>query len=229
MNLSSDNEINDKIDTDEQRLRMTCNCDVQDSSKDLEMMAWVEKWWAENSDYAATVQGQTVIFSSMQSGITDTLIVSISLTLLIVMIAMFVIYKDIKLLWLFMLPNLAPIVLTAGFMGYLGIRIDVGVAISAAVILGIAVDDTIHFFSKYFKARKTESFEDAIDYVLKHSGNAMILTTFILSFTFGIFTVSRFIPNINFAIVTITALNIALILDLVLLPALLSLFDKRGN
>jgi predicted RND superfamily exporter protein len=50
----------------------------------------------------------------------------------------------------------------------------------------------------------------------------MILTTFILSFTFLVFTVSDFIPNINFAIVTVTALNIALLLDLVLLPALLS-------
>ena len=229
MNLSPDNEINDKIDTDEQRLRITCNCDIADSSKDLEMMAWVEKWWADNSRYSASVQGQTVIFSSMQSGITDTLIVSISLTLLIVMIAMFLIYKNIKLLWLFMLPNLAPIVLVAGVMGYLGIRIDVGVAISAAVILGIAVDDTIHFFSKYFDARKTESFENAIDYVLKHSGNAMILTTFILSFTFGIFTVSSFVPNVNFAIVTVCALNIALVLDLLLLPALLSVFDKREN
>lgn len=55
----------------------------------------------------------------------------------------------------------------------------------------------------------------------------MILTTFILSFTFAIFGVSSFIPNVNFAIVTVSALNIALVLDLVLLPVLLSLFYRK--
>ena len=110
-------------------------------------------------------------------------------------------------------------------MGYVGITIDIGVAISAAVILGIAVDDTIHFFTKYFDSIKTRNFEDTIDYIINHSATAMILTTIILSFTFIVFTFSSFVPNINFAIVTIVALNIALVLDLVLLPALLSVLN----
>jgi predicted RND superfamily exporter protein len=63
--------------------------------------------------------------------------------------------------------------------------------------------------------------------VISHSGNAMILTTFILSITFAIFGLSSFVPNVNFAIVTIIALNLALLLDLVLLPALLSLFHYK--
>ena len=131
------------------------------------------------------------------------------------------------MLWIFILPNIAPIILVGGVMGYLGRSIDIGVAISASVILGIAVDDTIHFFSKYFQAIKSMSFEESIDYVISHSGNAMILTTFILSFTFSVFGVSSFVPNVNFAIVTVVALNIALLLDLVLLPALLSLFYSK--
>ncbi len=105
--------------------------------------------------------------------------------------------------------------------------IDIGVAISASVILGIAVDDTIHFFSKYFDAIKTMIFEESIDHVISHTGNAMILTTFILSFTFAIFGVSSFVPNVNFSIVTVVALNLALLLDLVLLPAVLSLGVKK--
>ena len=55
----------------------------------------------------------------------------------------------------------------------------------------------------------------------------MILTTFILSVTFGLFGASSFVPNVNFAIVTVTALNLALALDLILLPALLSLFYRK--
>jgi len=112
-------------------------------------------------------------------------------------------------------------------MGYLDINIDIGVVISASVILGIAVDDTIHFFSKYFQVSKTLSFEKSIDYVITHSGNAMILTTVILSFTFIVFAVSNFIPNNHFAFITVIALNLALAFDLILLPALLSINSKK--
>ncbi len=227
MSLPQGMELNDKIDTQERYLRMSINSNIQDTSKDLEMIDWTERWWKENTDYLATVQGQTSIFAYMQSSVMDTLLLSISATLILVVFAMFFIFKNIKMLWIFILPNIAPILLVSGVMGYLGRSVDIGVAISASVILGIAVDDTIHFFSKYFQAIKTMNFEESIDYVISHSGNAMILTTLILSFTFSMFGVSSFVPNVNFAIVTVVALNIALLLDLVLLPALLSLFYNK--
>ncbi|NPA59359.1 MAG: MMPL family transporter [Epsilonproteobacteria bacterium] len=227
MSLPQGMEINDKIDTQERYLRLSININLQDTSKDLQMIEWIKNWWDKNTKYSADVQGQSVIFAYMQSSITDTLITSISITLLVVAFFMLLIFKNLKTLWLFILPNITPILFVGGIMGYLGINVDIGVAISAAVILGIAVDDSIHFFSKYFDAIKTKSFEDTIDYIISHSGNAMILTTLILSCTFAIFGVSSFIPNINFAIVTVSALNIALVLDLVLLPALLSLFYAK--
>ena len=227
MSLPQGMEINDKIDTQERYLRLSINIDLQDTSKDIEMIEWVKAWWRDNTLYSADVQGQSAIFAYMQASVTETLIVSISITLLIVALTMLVIFKNFRLLWIFLLPNIAPILFVGGVMGYLGISVDIGVAISAAVILGIAVDDSIHFFSKYFDNRHTQSFEENIDYIISHSGNAMILTTIILSFTFGIFGVSSFMPNINFAIVTVIALNIALLFDLVLLPALLSLVDRK--
>ena len=113
------------------------------------MIKWINNWWKTNTPYTCEVQGQTTIFAYMQSSVSDTLVVSIGFTLLIVIVLMLIIFKNIKMTFLFMLPNIAPIILVAGFMGYVGLTIDIGVAISAAVILGIAVDDSIHFFSKY--------------------------------------------------------------------------------
>jgi predicted RND superfamily exporter protein len=230
MNLPQGKTTNDKIDSEYSKIRLTINSDIQDTSKDLAMISWINNWWKNNTKYSSEVQGQTTIFAYMQKSVSDTLIVSIGFTLIIVLSLMLLILKNLKMTMLFILPNIAPIVLVAGLMGYAGITIDIGVAISASVILGIAVDDSIHFFSKYFQAKENLklNFEDSIDYVIQNSANAMILTTFILSFTFAIFLLSSFIPNNNFAIVTITALNIALMLDLVLLPALLSLMNKRG-
>ena len=226
MSLPQGMEINDKQDIKEQFLRLSINTSIVDTSKDLAMIKWIKEWWKNNSNYSADVQGQTSIFAYMQDSVSNTLIISITLTLIIVAFAMLLIFKNLNILWIFILPNIAPILLVAGVMGHLGITIDIGVAISAAVILGIAVDDTIHFFSKYFDGIKTRNFEDTIDYILNHSGNAMILTTVILSFTFSLFALSSFVPNINFAIVTVIALNLALILDLLLLPALLSLWGR---
>lgn len=227
MSLPQGMELNDKIDTNERYLRLTINSNIQDTSKDLAMIDWIKDYWKNETKYSADIQGQTAIFAYMQRDVTDTLISSITATLAIVAIFMFLIYRNFKMLLLFIIPNIAPIVLVAGVMGYLDITIDIGVAISAAVILGIAVDDTIHFFSKYFESIETKTFEETIDYIISHSGNAMILTTFILSITFSAFFVSSFTPNINFAIVTIISLNIALVFDLIFVPALLSLFYSR--
>jgi predicted RND superfamily exporter protein len=229
MNLPQGKSINDKINSEYSKLRLTINSNIQDTSKDLQMIDWINNWWEDNTNYSSEVQGQTTIFAYMQDSVSNTLIVSISLTILIVILLMLFIFKDLSMTFLFMLPNIMPLVLVAGVMGYMDITIDIGVAISAAVILGIAVDDSIHFFSKYFSAIKTNSFEDSIDYVINNSASAMVLTTLILSFTFLIFLISSFIPNQNFAIVTVIALNIALLLDLVLLPALLSLKYKKDT
>ncbi len=229
MSLPQGMELNDKMDTQERYLRLTINTNIVDTSKDLAMIEWIKNYWKKETPYSAAVQGQTAIFAYMQSSVTETLILSISMTLAIVAFTMLLIFKNLKMLWLFLLPNIAPIIVVGGIMGYLGISVDIGVAISAAVILGIAVDDSIHFFSKYFESIKVRNFEESIDYIISHSGNAMILTTLILSVTFAIFGVSSFVPNVNFAIVTVSALNIALLFDLVLLPALLSLFFQKQN
>ena len=226
MSLPQGMEINDRVDTLEQYLRLTINSDIQDTSKDLEMITWIEKWWSDNH-YSAKVEGQAKLFANMQNDVTDTLVFSISITLLIVALMMLLIFRDFKMLWIFILPNILPVVFVLGIMGYIGFNIDIGIAISAAVILGILVDDTIHFFSKYLEAIKYKSFEDSIDHVIRHSGNAIILTTFVLSFTFSIFLISDFVPNINFSIITVITLNVALLLDLLLVPALLSLFFEK--
>ncbi len=228
MSLPQGSEISDRIDTDERLLRLSLYCDLQDTSKDLAMIRWIKAWWRSYDPYAADVQGQAAIFAYMQSSVTDTLVVSITATLGIVVLGMFLIFRNLGMLWLFIIPNIAPLLLIGGIMGYLDIPVDIGVAISAAVILGIAVDDTIHFFSKYFEAGTRMGFEENIDYIISHSGNAMILTTLILSVTFALFGLSSFIPNVNFAIVTVCALNLALLFDLLLLPALLSLIRRRG-
>ena len=226
LSLPQGMEINDKMDIYEQKLRITGQVDIVDTSKDLEMIAYIENWW-DKTAYSATVQGQTYMFAHMQEDVTNTLIYSLSLAIFLVTVIMFLIFRRMNILWVFILPNILPVILVVGLMGWIGINIDIGVAIAGAIIIGVAVDDTIHFLVKYFDARKRGlSMEETFDEVLHYAGKAILFTTIILSVAFSMFAFSTFTPNQNFGIVTAFALVIAFVVDLLLLPALLSLADK---
>lgn len=227
MSLPQGMEINDKMDIDERKLRVTGYMNIVDTSQDLEMIAYIENWW-KNTEYSARVEGQTYMFAHMQKDVTNTLIYSLSLALVLVSVLMMLIFRRLKLLWVFILPNVLPVALVVGLMGWVGITIDIGVAIAGAIILGVAVDDTIHFLVKYFDARKRGlSMEETFDEVLRYAGQAILFTTIILSVAFSMFAFSDFSPNQNFGIVTSSALVIAFVVDLLLLPALLSIADKK--
>ncbi len=227
LSLPQGMEINDKMDIKEQKLRITGQVNIVDTSKDLEMINYIYDWW-EKTPYDGTVQGQTAMFAYMQSDVTDTLIYSLSLAIILVSIIMLLIFKRFKILWVFILPNILPVMLVVGLMGWIDISIDIGVAIAGAIIIGVAVDDTIHFLVKYFDARKRGlSMEDTFDEVLRYAGKAILFTTIILSISFSMFAFSTFTPNQNFGIVTASALIIAFIVDLLLLPALLSIADRK--
>ena len=227
LSLPQGMEINDKMDIDEQKLRISAQVNIVDTSKDLEMINYAHDWW-KNTPYSASVQGQTAMFAYMQKDVTDTLIYSLSLAILLVSIVMLLIFKQIKLLWVFLLPNILPVLLVVGLMGWIGINIDIGVAIAGAIIIGVAVDDTIHFLVKYFDARKKGlNLAQSFDEVLHYAGKAILFTTIILSISFSIFAFSSFTPNQNFGIVTASALIIAFVVDMLLLPALLSITQKE--
>ncbi len=227
LSLPQGMEINDKMDIDERLLRVSASINMVDTSKDLEQIAWIEDWWAK-TPYGVEINGQTVMFAHMQHDITQTLIQSITLAVILISLIMLLIFKNFRMLPLFIAPNLLPLVLVVGVMGWLSIDIDMGVAVAGAIIIGVAVDDTIHFMVKYIEARKRgDNLEDALRYVMRYAGSAIIFTTIVLSAAFLVFMFSSFNPNYHFGIVTASALIIAVIVDLLALPALLSIIDDR--
>jgi predicted RND superfamily exporter protein len=226
MGLPQGMEITDQMDFEQRKLRITVLTNIVDNTKDMKMINFAKEWWAK-TPYAMTLTGQTAMYAYMAKDVTATLIYSLSLTILIVSIMMLLIFKRLKILWILLLPNLLPVILVIGVMGWLGLTIDMGVAIAGAIIIGVAVDDTIHFLVKYFDARKRGlNMVETFDEVLHYAGRAIFFTTIVLSLSFSIFAFSTFTPNQNFGIVTAIALVLALIIDLLYLPALLHMADK---
>jgi predicted RND superfamily exporter protein len=227
MGLPQGMEITDQMDFEQQKLRITVLTNIVDNTKDMKMINFAKEWWAK-TPYEMTLTGQTAMYAYMAKDVTATLIYSLSLTILIVSIMMLLIFKRLKILWILLLPNLLPVILVIGVMGWLGLTIDMGVAIAGAIIIGVAVDDTIHFLVKYFDARKRGlSMADTFDEVLHYAGRAIFFTTVVLSLSFSMFAFSTFTPNQNFGVVTAIALVLALIIDLLYLPALLHMADKH--
>lgn len=226
LSLPQGMEINDKMDIDERRLRISLSMNVSDTSKDLEMIAWIENWWSK-TPYGVEVTGQSAMFAKMQQDVTETLVNSTLIALGVICVVMAFVFKNLRMIPVFLIPNLLPILLVLGVMGWLGMRVDIGIAISGAIILGIAVDDTIHFLLKYQEARReAKSVEASLLYVMRYGGGAMLFTTLTLCCAFFVFSFSQFMLNAHFGLLCAIALSLALAVDLLLLPAVLSRIDR---
>lgn len=132
-----------------------------------------------------------------------------------------------------MIPNVFPALLFFGGMGWLGWSVDIGTILTASVGLGIAVDDTLHFLETYVRTRETSTCRrTAVWRAITHCGRPMLYTTLICCAGLAVFSASQFIPARQFAIAIVVLLGIALVSDLLLLPALIlgpfgRLFDRR--
>ena len=152
---------------------------------------------------------------------------SLSLAAGIIAIIMFIVLKSFAIGCLSLIPNLIPIILNFGIMGIAGIPLNTATALIAAVALGIAVDDTIHFLTEY-KEKRTEEFSisESVKTVIFLKGRAIISSSLILCIGFGVLVLSRFVPTINFGMLSAIIMITAVIGDLVVLPSII--LCKRG-
>lgn len=155
------------------------------------------------------------------------LVKGLLLSVLIVALIMGIIYRSFSMLIISIIPNLIPLIVVGGIMGYFGITLKTSTAIVFTIAFGIAVDDTIHFLGKF----KTELSKGKTKiYALKRSylttGKAMILTSLILCSGFMLLIFSSFMGTFYMGLLLSLTLIFALILDLTLLPVLLLLFYR---
>jgi predicted RND superfamily exporter protein len=131
-------------------------------------------------------------------------------------------FRNWKMVLISMIPNIFPLLLAGAILGYLGIELESGIAIIFAVIFGIAVDDSIHFLSKYkLSKEKGLDMEAALHVTFLESGKAICLTSVILFFGFLIMLFSIHPPSVTVGVLISITLFSALLTDLFLLPVLI--------
>jgi hypothetical protein len=140
-------------------------------------------------------------------------------------------FRSVKFGALSLLPNLAPGLMAFGIWGMTVGRIDVGNAIVTTMALGIIVDDSVHFLSKYLRARREGemSSEEAVRYAFSTVGAALVVTSFILVAGFLMLALSPFGLNAGMGLLTAIVLLVALGADLLFLPPLLMQIDKAPS
>jgi predicted RND superfamily exporter protein len=205
---------------------------------------------AEYLDFFRAVQGQTdevfaplrADYPALEVGITGSLALmmriadyigraqmrSFALVLIVVTVLLLVVFGSPKVGLVAMVPNVYPVLITFGVMGLGGIPLDADTLIIAPVLIGIAVDDTIHFISHYRAfVLQTGDIQRAIVATLEEAGQAITFTSVILVLGFLVLITSDHQGMANFGFLIGIAFATALLADLLLLPCLLTLFKVR--
>ncbi|WP_127715829.1 RND family transporter [Halobacteriovorax sp. HLS] len=220
MSLPVGEDLNNRMDLEQRRMRMTVLWSKQSSKRSLE---GVEAYELKAKELGLNISttGKPVLFHRMNSYVVYTFFSSIAMALVLITLILILVFKDIKLGLLSIIPNIVPVIFGAGALTILNKPIDIGCAIVASVTLGIAVDDTIHFLSHFNTLRKKgmNTFESMVT-VFTSTGLALLVTTLILVSCFGLFMFANLMPNINFGILCALVLTIALACDLIVLPAI---------
>ncbi len=180
------------------------------------------------SKYKVHLTGTSVVFLKSTNYLVKNLAYSLLLAIAVITILMSFIFSSAKMVIVSLIPNTIPLILTAGMMGYFGISIKPSTIIIFSIALGISVDNTIHYLSRYRLHLKTNHWnvKKSVMDALNEAGYSMIFSATVLFFGFYIFTFSSFGGTEALGYLVSFTLLIALLTNMIVLPSLLLTFDK---
>ena len=178
--------------------------------------------------YEVSLTGKAYVFEKGTHYLIDNLVQSLLFAIVLISLLMAYMFRSFKMIVVSLLPNILPLVMTAGLMGFLGIPIKPSTILVFSIAFGISVDDTIHFLAKYRQELKANDWKikRSVYATLKEAGISMFYTSVVLFFGFSVFTLSDFGGTVALGGLVATTLLFAMLSNLILLPALLLSLDK---
>jgi hypothetical protein len=170
----------------------------------------------------------TLMFAHLGMRNIDSMLTGTTIALLLISAVLIIFLGSIKYGFISLLPNLTPALAAFGIWGLTAGQVGLSLSIVAGMSLGIVVDDTVHFLSKYLRARREKGLnaEDAVRYAFNNVGLALLVTSVVLVAGFMIMAQSHFYLNSSMGLLTSVVILLALFIDLTLLPALLIRFSS---
>lgn len=222
-------DLNNTINLDKSASRFIVVFEHLKSAETRALATEARQWLETNApSSAAYAVSPAVMFAFIAQRNFQSMAIGIPLALLAISLLLIFALRSVKFGLISVIPNLFPLGMAFGLWALWSGEINFAMSFSMGVVLGIIVDDTIHFLSKYLRARREQglSTEAAIAYSFRTVGTALVVTSIVLAVGFGVLCNSAFYPTVSMSLITVMAILSALAVDFFLLPVLLVLLDR---
>lgn len=225
-------DLNNQIDVDKAATRMVVTVKNITSEEYIALEQRINEWFATNApEYVANVASPNLMFSHIGQRNINSMLLGTSLALILISLLLGIALRSIKYGLISLIPNLVPAGMGFGLWYFIDGQIGLGLSVVVGMTLGIVVDDTVHFLSKYVRARKDQNKDavQAVRYAFNSVGRALWITTLVLVAGFMVLAQSSFKLNADMGLLTAITIVIALIVDFLFLPPLLMKLDKDND
>ena len=228
MSLPYGLDLNNQIDVSKSATKIAVTLGTLSSNEILALEKETQQWLKENlPDIEASASGPTIMFAHIGKRNINSMLIGTTVALFLISMILIVFMKSFKYGLISLLPNLLPAASAFGIWALYSGQVGLGLSVVTGMTLGIVVDDTVHFLSKYIRARREKNMnaEEAVRYAFNSVGIALLVTSVVLIAGFLILAQSHFSLNSEMGLLTGIVIALALILDFTFLPPLLMKFD----
>ncbi|MDT0644156.1 efflux RND transporter permease subunit [Zunongwangia sp. F363] len=228
---STDNLLSSYVDSTGQYARITTFMkDIgTEEMERIEENLWpqINKIFPEDR-YDVSLTGKALIFQKGTNYLVKNLVLSLSLAIFLIAGLMAWMFRSFRMILISLVPNLLPLLITAGMMGFLGVPIKPSTILVFSIAFGISVDDTIHFLAKYRQELKSNNWKikRSVYAALRETGVSMFYTSIVLFFGFSVFMISSFGGTVALGGLVSATLLFAMLANLLLLPSLLLSLER---
>lgn len=228
---SGSDDLEDFVDSSFSKARLTFKLPWMEAGEYAELgdelEALLNKSLADQN-VEVSVTGMVPLFQRTLAAAMDSMALSYIIAFGLIAIMMVILLGSVKIGLISMIPNVLPIIMTLGFMSMVHMPLDMFTMLVGAIVIGLSVDDTVHFFHNFAKYHhRGYSVKEAVEETMRGTGRALVATSIVLSLGFYVYTFATLGNLINFGILAGGAILIALVSNIILGPALLTLITKK--
>ena len=220
------------IDIDKSATRMTVTLENMDNIRIRALEKRAQEWLKRNPPVMADRGASpTIMFSYIAERNIKNMLIGTAVAIILIAVVMMIALRSVKYGLLSLVPNFVPAIAGFGLWAIFVGQVGLALSVVSVMTLGIVVDDTVHFISKYLRARRDKglSAEDSVRYAFSTVGTALWVTTVTLVAGFFILSTSAFELNQGMGQLTAIVISLALLADMTLLPALLMKFEEKKH
>ena len=226
-------DLNNRINVAKSATRMTVTAKTLSSREVLDLNARAENWLEQNAPNIIRFEsaGPALMFANIGQRNIRAMLFGTAIAFLGVSAVLLFALRSLRVGLISLVPNFVPGLMGFGIWGLAAGEVGLALSVVMAMTIGIVVDDTVHFLSKYQRARREHGYgpEDAVRYAIQNVGGAIFTTTLVLASGFFILVLSPFLPTASVGMLASLIMVLALLADFLLLPPLLMALDRRKS